>query len=235
MRFAYADPPYPGLARRYYGTEEVDHPELIARVCREFPDGWALSTSSEALRDVWAICPAGARVACWVKGPRPCVSWRPRSAWEPLIVVGGRPRRLEVAEDLSDVLLWGGRQHSHPDALVGMKPAAFCEWMFRQLGAMAGDELVDLFPGSGAVGRAWSLYAAPVAGAGGHDPSPRESDDRSRPGRHDASARAAHDGSVEYSRDPSHRGPRDGPTRRPSTPDTSCLAGAERRLRGIAK
>jgi len=190
-RFAYADPPYPGLARRYYGCEEVDHTELVGRLVRDFPDGWALSTSAAALQSVLAICPAGVRVCIWVRPARATRALRARNSFEPLIVAGGRLRHVAVssstcrselaatdasrstpatsvaaagarpvAEDLRDVLHWGGRQHSHPGALVGMKPAAFCEWMFRLLGAAAGDELIDLFPGSGAVGRAWLIYTS---------------------------------------------------------------------------
>lgn len=160
IRVAYADPPYPGLARKYYGTEEVDHKRLVEQLVTDFPDGWGLSTSAKALQSVLDLCPDGVRVCPWVRGSRKSVSFGPRSAWEPLIVAGGRPQRLSVAEDLDDVLLWGGRQPSHPDALVGMKPAAFCEWMFRMLGLLPGDELVDLFPGSGAVERAWELYTS---------------------------------------------------------------------------
>jgi hypothetical protein len=36
-----------------------------------------------------------------------------------------------------------------------MKPPRFAVWMFGQLGARAGDELVDLYPGSGAITEAW--------------------------------------------------------------------------------
>ena len=157
---AYADPPYPGLAKRYYDDEEVDHEQLISELCSDFPDGWALSTSAKALRRVLALCPDDVRVCPWVRGSRRSVSNKARVAWEPLIIYGGRPTRLDVSEELDDVLLWSGRQHSHPGALVGMKPAAFCEWMFRLLGLLSGDELVDLFPGSGAVSRAWRLYTA---------------------------------------------------------------------------
>src|SRR5690606_29922144 len=69
-RLAYADPPYPGLARRYYGDQpsyagEVDHAALIAQLVGY--DGWALSTSAKALRDVLPLCPPAARVAAWVK------------------------------------------------------------------------------------------------------------------------------------------------------------------------
>lgn len=160
MRFAYADPPYPGLAQRYYGCHEVDLVELLTRLTTSGYDGWALSTSSRALRDVLLLCPPEARVCVWNRGARRVRSRAPLKAWEALIVVGGRPRREPVAEDLCDVLTWSGRQHSHPGALVGMKPAAFCEWMFRLLGAVAGDVVEDLFPGSGAVTRAWNIYTS---------------------------------------------------------------------------
>lgn len=161
MRFAYADPPYPGLARRYYGeaAAEVDHAELIGRLCSSY-DGWALSTSAGALAEVLAVCPPGVRVCAWVKGARASKARSALNAWEPLIVYGARPEREAVAQYLHDVLIWGGRQHSHPRALVGMKSAAFCEWMLRLLGARQGDEFTDLFPGSGSVTRAWEQYVA---------------------------------------------------------------------------
>jgi len=158
-RFAYADPPYPGLSQRYYGREEVDHRELVDRLVAEFPDGWALSTSATALRDVWALCPPDTRLCIWVSRRRSStLAYEAIHVYEALLVAGGRQRPEPEILDLTDVLIGGGHQRSHPDALTGMKPAAFCEWMFRLLGAVAGDELVDLFPGSGAVGRAWSLY-----------------------------------------------------------------------------
>ena len=50
-----------------------------------------------------------------------------------------------------------------PGAMVGMKPPQFAVWMFSQLGARPGDELVDLYPGSGAIGEAWRRYAAAAA------------------------------------------------------------------------
>jgi hypothetical protein len=156
----YADPPYPGKARRYYGKPEVNHRELVARLCREFPDGWALSTSSEALREVLPLCPPHARVAAWVNGPRRGVAWRPRKSWEAVIVVGGRARRRKPCEDSRDSLVYGGRQRSHPNALTGMKPAPFWVWLFDLLGAASGDAFVELFPGSGAGARAWRLFSA---------------------------------------------------------------------------
>jgi site-specific DNA-adenine methylase len=47
-----------------------------------------------------------------------------------------------------------------PDGHVtGAKPPAFLVWLFRCLGARPGDEMVELFPGSGAVALAWEGYA----------------------------------------------------------------------------
>lgn len=167
LHFGYADPPYPGLAKRYYSEDErcaeVDHARLIAELVERYPAGWALSTSAKALRAVLLLCPEDARVAVWVKGSRKGESWRARNAWEPVILWGGRPTKLTCHDELDDVLIWGGRQHSHPDALVGMKPAPFAEWVFKQLGALAGDYLTDVFPGSGAMMRDWKEY-------GGRDP-----------------------------------------------------------------
>lgn len=74
MRVAYADPPYPGQAYKHYRFDpsgiraaEVYHPELIDRLCDEYPDGWALSTSSVALQYVLEMCPSDVRIAAWVK------------------------------------------------------------------------------------------------------------------------------------------------------------------------
>lgn len=159
MRFAYADPPYPGLANYYPERAEVDHASLVDRLVQEFPDGWALSTSSKALRDVLALCPPDVRICAWFHGPRRTKSRRALASWEPLIVWRGRPLPTAVVQDLSDGLIDESRYRAFPGAMIGMKPPGFAEWLFRQLGAVPGDELADLFPGSGAIGRAWIRFA----------------------------------------------------------------------------
>jgi len=162
MRFAYADPPYVGQAARYYGCPEVDHVDLVRRLVREFPDGWALSCSSPSLRMLLPICPEGVRVGAWVK---PFHAFkrgvRPAYAWEPVIFRGGRNRNHPPP-------LKGGRAITPRDwvsanitlrkGLVGAKPPEFSRWIFAILGMRAGDELVDLFPGTGAVTKEWAAY-----------------------------------------------------------------------------
>ena len=82
---------------------------LIAALEAGYPDGWALSTSAAALRDVLAICPASTRVCAWRRRTRPTSSRRALSAWEPLLVVGGRELATDVPQDLLDVLDYRGR------------------------------------------------------------------------------------------------------------------------------
>lgn len=163
MRFAYADPPYPGMARRYYAEHpdfagEVDHAELLSRL--QGFDGWALSTSARGLRDVLAIAAAqdlDVRVAAWFRGVRPTVSAWPLNGWEPVVFAGGR--RVASREGPHDVLLYNARPRlTDPARVVGSKPGRFCYWLFDLLGARPGDELVDMFPGSGGVTRAWDWY-----------------------------------------------------------------------------
>lgn len=115
LRLAYADPPYPGKAGYYEGHRdyagEVDHAELIRRLSIDY-DGWALSTSAEALQAVLALCPPGVRVASWHRGERPTRSLGPLNGWEPVIYSGGRldPElspvdERHVAQDLRDASL----------------------------------------------------------------------------------------------------------------------------------
>jgi hypothetical protein len=186
LRLAYADPPYPGNARYYLGhpdyAGEVDHADLIARLTTY--DGWALSTSAAAMPGVLALCPAGVRVAAWHKGERPTPSRWPLNAWEPVIYNGGRPADpsspTSYATRRTDSLVHGvAAMTTLPGRVVGAKPAAFCRWVFDLLGAALGDSLDDLFPGSGAVARAWAAYTA----------------DASREAPPDASVRAGHDAS----------------------------------------
>ncbi len=193
-RFAYADPPYPGCAHYYEERQEVDHADLIARLMAEYPDGWALSTSSSALRDILALCPPATRVCVWRRRVRGGPSKRALSAWEPLLVFRGREHATDVSQQLLDyiatddvildeVLDYRGRYDSFSGALVGMKPPSVSAWIFRQLGARAGDTLDDLYPGSGAVGRAWTLYTSDANALGprdGCEPSRRDLGDASR-------------------------------------------------------
>jgi hypothetical protein len=42
--------------------------------------------------------------------------------------------------------------------LTGAKPEKVCRWLFEMVGAEPQDELDDMFPGTGAVTRAWERW-----------------------------------------------------------------------------
>lgn len=160
MRFAYADPPYIGQAKKHYGKEatyggEVDHQALVNRLMAEFPDGWALSASSPSLKEILSYCPDKVRVMAWIK---PWSSFKPgvnpAYAWEPVIVWGGRKRGRNKAT----VRDWISVSITLKKGLCGAKPPAFASWIFQVLGAEAGDELIDIFPGTGIIGRCWEKF-----------------------------------------------------------------------------
>jgi len=155
VRFAYADPPYPGQSKRLYGDHpdyagEVDHAELVARLCRDYPDGWALSTSVEAFREVLILCPPDVRVAIWnVTNRRPFSgAGRWHQSWEPVIVHGGRQKWGE-APRVRDLMSSGA---------LAATGDVFSRWLFDLLGATQDDQLDDLFSGSGTVGREWEKF-----------------------------------------------------------------------------
>jgi hypothetical protein len=168
-RFAYADPPYPGCAHLYRAhpdyAGEVDHAELVARLVRDYPDGWALSTSSPALWDVLPLCPRPpeSRVCVWAK---PFASFKPgvgvAYAWEPVIVYRGR-RRTREEPTVRD---WIAENITLQKGLTGAKPRAFCFWLFEVLGMQPGDEFHDLFPGTGGVMEAWREWSERRADGG---------------------------------------------------------------------
>lgn len=147
LRLAYGDPPYPGMAQRYYSDHpdyagEVDHTRLIEQLATF--DGWALSTSAAALPEVLASCCAGetrrVRVAAWFRGARPHATAQAAvSSWEPVIYVPARPIRRADPGDGSrviDSLQYVARARTtDPNRVMGAKPATFCRWLFEILGA----------------------------------------------------------------------------------------------------
>lgn len=159
MKFAYADPPYLGHAASFYSkmhehAADYDDPEthraLIVRLSDEYPDGWAMSLHSPGLRVLLPMCPDDSRVMAWVK---PFASFKPGVGvgytWEPVIVRGGRKRTRQQHTVRDYVACNIAMQRGFP----GAKPDGFVYWILDVLNAEADDEIDDLFPGSGAVGR----------------------------------------------------------------------------------
>ena len=167
LRIGYADPPYYGLAQLYaakhpealeYNKLET-HKALIERMTAEF-DGWALSLHEPSLRHILPLCPVDVRVMVWVK---PWVSFKPGNkqahwAYEPVIVKLAREftERLHGVRDyVITPMVLGDKTKRFGK---GRKPEGFCMWLFEVLNLRPVDEFVDLFPGSGGVGKAWERW-----------------------------------------------------------------------------
>lgn len=163
VRFAYADPPYFGCCGLYQHhhpdgkcwDDLTTHVALIGRLETEFPDGWVMSASSPSLRHLLPICPEDVRVGAWVK---PFASFKPNVnpayAWEPVMWRGGRKRDRDVPTTRD----WCSVGITLKKGLTGAKPFTFSYWIFDLLGMGPTDELVDLFPGSGLVTKAWDAW-----------------------------------------------------------------------------
>jgi hypothetical protein len=175
IRVCYADPPYPGCAHLYskVGTREYhpdagrwddidEHVALLARLDREFPDGWAFSTTTTALAALLPRAPAGTRLGAWVKtfiSSMVAKTNGPQRAWEPVLFKASAARyenRRIRAFDWVAAPCGAG----HTEAFIGAKPPAFSSWLFDLLavGEHPDDVFVDMFPGSGAVTRAWEDF-----------------------------------------------------------------------------
>ena len=162
LRLAYADPPYLGQAKLYPEHPEAfrfddpaEHWSLMCDLDEDY-DGWAYSLSSTSLHRLLPLAPSGVRIAVWVK-PFAAFKRNVRIAytWEPVIFKPGR----DSSKDGAPV----GRDHlSEPitlrKGLTGAKPDRFNRWVLDLLGYVPGDELVDLFPGTGGMTRAVENY-----------------------------------------------------------------------------
>jgi len=172
MRFAYADPPYLNCCRLYghhhpEGARPFDgrcwddvetHRLLIEWLSVEFPDGWALSATSPSLRVLLPMTPVDTRISAWVKTF--CAfkrGVRPAYAWEPVLFrsLANPPHRAHAPPQK------GGKQNTPKDffagpitlkkGLTGAKSEDFCRWVLNLLNVNKGDQVIDLFPGTGSM------------------------------------------------------------------------------------
>lgn len=162
MNIGYADPPYIGCAHLYKDhpdyAGEVDHAALVARLEDEF-DGWVLHASATPV-SMAVIAPlvekTGARWMAWVK---PFAAFKRNVpiayAWEPVIV---KPARKPVVSKRLVMRDWVDCPITMKRGLTGAKPEKVCHWAFEMVAARPDDNLVDMFPGTGAVSVAWENW-----------------------------------------------------------------------------
>jgi hypothetical protein len=129
----------------------TEHRKLLEMLDSSY-DGWAISTTPDGL-GAYHPLPVPARVMAWHRPRAMPGGLHLVSRWEAVIVLVPESRRARRpdAEPVSDVLT-----ASPPGAgFPGAKPPEWTRWVLSALGYdPATDTVADLFPGSGAVGRA---------------------------------------------------------------------------------
>ena len=172
-KFAIADPPYYGRAKRWYGQGGVgygygrgqadNHPEAhiwdtpdrhinLIKVLENDYDGFAIATSvlglNVYLKHISLAPSSGYRLCIWHKPISAPSASRIRNAYEPIIIKVHKDRL-------------GYKSHARLDDIrtikitkngfIGSKPKEWVWWVLDLMGADKHDEIDDLFYGSGAV------------------------------------------------------------------------------------
>jgi hypothetical protein len=161
-RLAYADPPYQGCCSRYghrhedpWGCwdEPRTHRELLIHLYANY-EGWAFSLSSPSLIDLELlpiVRAAGGRIGAWVK---PFAAFkanvRVAYAWEPVIFREARVSSKDGAAVTRDYL---AEPITLQRGLTGAKPQRFNRWILDLMGYVEGDEVTDIFPGTGGLAK----------------------------------------------------------------------------------
>jgi hypothetical protein len=127
-----------------------------------------MSLSSVSLRSILPLCPDDVRVGAWVK---PFHAYkkgvRPAYSWEPVIFRGGRnppaaphapPAKGGTATTPKD---FHSSNITLKKGLTGAKPSSFCDWVMDLLNVQPGDQIVDLFPGTGVMGERSQIRLRP--------------------------------------------------------------------------
>jgi hypothetical protein len=157
VKLAYADPPYLGCSKFYDHPDAAKwdkkqtHIDLLVDLNLNH-DGWAYSCNSSDLG--WALGvfhgnlkAYDVRIAAWVK-PFAAFKRNVRCAytWEPVLFKPARDSSKLGAPVTRDHL---AEPITLKRGLVGAKPARFNRWILDLLGYIDGDEVIDLFPGTG--------------------------------------------------------------------------------------
>lgn len=177
MSIDYADPPYLGCGKLYAehhpNALDWDDPaahERLVEQLQDEADGWVLhlSATPESMALYSRITAnTGARWCSWVKQFAAFKRNVPVAyAWEPVLIKAARKPVVSKRLVMRD---WIMCPITMRKGLTGAKPEAVCHWAFEIAAARPDDELVDLFPGTGAVTEAWRTwrgkFTLPVSGA----------------------------------------------------------------------
>jgi len=176
LKLCIADPPYLGRAVRWYGEngcgdgygkgQADNHPEAylwdkpethrqLVKDLNQKYDGWAIAMSvhslSTYLSEVETESRNGIRVCVWHKPSASPSGNRITNHWEPVLIKVPKARKgWSAGEHMKDVMTCTPNKIG----FVGSKPVEWTRWVLDLLGYQDGDQVDDLFIGSGSVTQA---------------------------------------------------------------------------------
>lgn len=122
------------------------HRLLLEQLVDEF-DGWAIATTLDGL-DAYRPLPIPAQIMVWHKPTAQPTSARIATSCEAVIVCTPEARRGRRGLQVPDLLVTNALQ----SGFRGAKPPAWTRWVLDALAySPDDDEVVDMFPGSGAI------------------------------------------------------------------------------------
>jgi hypothetical protein len=173
MKLCIADPPYLGRAVRHYGiggraygggkgksdthpeAHIWDDPETHRQLVRDLEtnfDGWAIAMSVHSLSTYLEVIETesenGIRVCVWHKTNSIPSGSRIMNYWEPVLVRVPKERKGRTKGPICKDIISANAPRV---GFSGSKPPEWTHWVLDLLGYCDGDEVVDLFHGSGAV------------------------------------------------------------------------------------
>ena len=194
LKLVIADPPYLGRASTWYGssirksqlgaihggTAKINykpadyHPEahlwddpnkhqtLITELENNY-DGFALCMAHDNLQDLLPMFSVKIKVCIWHKWTLPSRSVISNN-YEPVIIrVPDSRKGAKKGFTTPDVFTYQKREGV---GFAGRKPEAFTHWLLNLMQYQEGDELIDLFNGSGAVVDAINSYPQKLSTGG---------------------------------------------------------------------
>ena len=176
VKLAIADPPYLGRAVRYYGAggcgygygknQADNHPEaylwddpethkdLARKLLNEY-DGFAIALTVHSLSTYLEVIETdsrnGIRIGAWIKPKSVPSGSRIKTSWEPVIFKIPKARKgYDGGKRVNDHLI------CNPPTInfIGAKPIEWTNWVLDVMGYQEGDQVDDLFVGSGMVTKA---------------------------------------------------------------------------------
>ena len=176
MKFIIADPPYLGRAVRYYGQGGCgygygigqadnhpqahiwDNPETHKKLAQDLLDnydGFAIALTVHSLSTYLEVIKTDSRnnirIMSWIKPSAVPSGNRISTSWEPVIIkmAKGRKNHNEGVR-MKDYLIANPPRQN----FMGSKPQEWTNWVLDAMGFRDGDEVTDMFEGSGAVTKA---------------------------------------------------------------------------------